>query len=192
MFGISASATWTVTPTLGASPGAYKVYVSKGNAGDCPADLVVKVVPTSGCSLYDTNGVAAPSGVYTPAFQAGASVNVWTLVAIITNTSPTPTITFSWASGGYSKWYMDEVRFENLGASTATPARITQIRYGNPILISGTGPVSHTFALISSTNASKALSQWTPEQSDIAGTGSFTFNVPPGTLKARFFRVITQ
>ena len=192
MFGISASATWTVTPTLGASSGAYKVYVSKAGATDCPADLLVRIVATSGCTLYDTNGVAAPSGVDTSAFQAGASVNVWTAVAIITNTSAMPTITFSVASGGYSKWYMDEVRFENLTTSTATPATITQIRYGNPILISGTGPVSHTFALVSSTNVAKALNLWTPEQTNTAGTGSFTFSVTPGTAKGRYFRVITQ
>ena len=192
MFGISASATWTVTPTLGTSPGAYKVYVSKGTDSSCPSDIHVKILATSGCLLYDTNGVAAPSGVDTPAFQAGASVNVWTPVAIITNTSAMPTITFSWASGGYSRWYMDEVRFENLAPGTATPARITQILYGNPITISGTGPLSHTFTLVSSTNAAKALNQWTPERTDIAGNGSFTFSITPGAAKARFFRVITQ
>ncbi len=192
-FGIFSGATWTVTPTLGTSPGAYRVYVSKDAANDCPTDLIVRIVATSGGTLYDTNGVPAPSGVDTPAFQQGASVNVWTPVCIINNTSATPSITFSYVSGDASKkWYMDEVRFENLGASPATPARITRVLYGNPIIISGTGPVSHTFALVSSTNAQKALNQWTPEQSDISGTGSFTFSVPPGTQKARFFRVITQ
>jgi hypothetical protein len=188
----SSLATWTITPTLGTSSGAYKVYVSKGAATDCSADILVRIVAASDCTLYDTNGVAAPSGVDTPAFRQGASVNVWTPVCIITNTSVTPTITFSWASGAASKWYMDEVRFENLGASTATPARITQILYGNPVTISGTGPVSHTFALISSTNAAKALNLWTPEQTDGAGNGSFAFSITPGAEKTRFFRVITQ
>jgi hypothetical protein len=192
MFGKSSLATWTVTPTLRASPGAYKVYVSKGANSSCASDIHVKIVATSGCMLYDTNGVAAPTGVDTPAFQRDASIDVWTPVAIITNSSATPTITFSWASGGFDRWYMDEVRFENLAPGTATPARITQILYGNPITISGTGPVSHTFALVSSTNAAKALNQWTPERTETAGNGSFTFSITPGAAKARFFRVITQ
>jgi hypothetical protein len=76
--------------------------------------------------------------------------------------------------------------------STATPARITQIHYGNPVTISGTGPVSHPFALVSSTNVAKAMNLWTPEQTNTDGNGSFTFSVVPGTAKARFFRVITQ
>jgi hypothetical protein len=185
-------ATWTVMPLLGSTSGAYKVYVSKGTSISCPSDIHVKIVATSGCLLYDTNGVAAPSGVDTTAFQADASLHVWTPVAIITNSSATPAITFSWASGGFDRWYMDEVRFENLAPGTATPARITQILYDNPITLSGTGPVSHTFALVSSTNAAKALNQWTLEQTDIAGSGSFTFSITPGAAKARFFRVITQ
>jgi hypothetical protein len=146
--------------------------------------------------LYDTNGVAAPSGVETPAFQPGASVNVWTPVCIITNNSVTPTITFSWASGSFlpnfDRWYMDEVRFETLGAIPATPARITQVLYGDPLTITGIGPVSHHFALISSTNVAQPLNLWSAEQTNTAGSGSFTFILTPGAEKARFFRVITQ
>ena len=190
--GISASATWILTPTLGTSSGAYKVYVSKCAATGCPADIIVRVVATSGCTMYDTNGVPAPAGVYTAAFQLGASVNVWTPVCIISNTSPTPTITFSHASGGYSKWYMDEVRFETLGAIPATPATITQVTYGTPITIAGTGPATHHFVLVSSTNLAQPLSLWTSEGPDTTGTGSFTFSIPPGSQRARFFRVITQ
>ena len=119
-------------------------------------------------------------------------MNVWTPVAVITNSSTTPTITFSYASGSSNRWYMDEVRFENIAAGTAAPARITAFLYGNPLTISGTGPASRPFALVSSTNAGKPLSQWTPEQTNTAGTGSFTFTVTPGAASARFFRVITQ
>ena len=66
------------------------------------------------------------------------------------------------------------------------------IHYGNPLTISGTGPVSHPFALVSSTNAARTLKQWTREQTNSAGTGSFTFSVAPGTAKAQFFRVISE
>jgi hypothetical protein len=191
MFGITTNATWSVTPTLGSTPGVYRVYVTKGTTYNCPTDIIVKLVATSGCSLADTNYAAQPE-VETSAFQQDASLNVWTPVAIITNSSAKPTITFSWSSGGYSRWYMDEVRFENLSAGPATPARITQVLSGNPVAISGTGPVSHPFALVSSTNPAKALDLWTAEQTNTAGTGSFTFNVSPGAVKARFFRVITQ
>ena len=191
MFGITNTAAWAVTPTLGTNPGAYRVYVSKGSTYNCPTDIVVKLVATSGCTLADTNYVAQ-SAIETPAFQRDASLNVWTPVAVITNTTTTPTIIFSWASGGYSRWYMDEVRFENLAVGTATPARITQLLPGNPLVVAGTGPVSHPFALVSSSNAEKPLNQWTPEQTNGAGTGSFVFSVTPGAEKARFFRVITQ
>lgn len=191
VYGTATTAKWAITPTLASSPGVYRVYVSKAATYNCATDIVVKLVATSGCTLADTNHVAQAE-VYTSAFQRDASLNVWIPVAVITNSSPQPTITFSLASGASSRWYMDEVRFENLEASPATPARISQILYSNPITLSGTGPVSHAFALLSSTNPAKPLSQWTREQTNTAGTGAFTFSVTPAAPSARFFRVITQ
>lgn len=73
-----------------------------------------------------------------------------------------------------------------------SPAKITQILYGNPCTISGTGPVSHPFALVSSSNVAKALNLWTREQTNTAGSGSFSFSVTPGVANARFFQVLTQ
>jgi hypothetical protein len=191
LYGTANTAAWWVTPTLASNPGVYRIYVSKGTTYNCPTDIVVKLVATSGCTLADTNYVAQ-SAIETPAFQRDASLNVWTPVAVITNTSATPTITFSWASGGCSRWYMDEVRFENLNVGTAAPARITQFLPGNPLVVAGTGPVSHPFALLTSTNAEQPLSQWTPEQTNGARTGTFVFSVTPGAEKAKFFRVLTQ
>jgi hypothetical protein len=191
LYGTANTAAWWVTPTLASNPGVYRVYVSKGTTYNCPTDIVVKLVATSGCTLADTNYVAQ-SAIETPAFQRDASLNIWTPVAVISNTSTTPTIMFSWASGGSSRWYMDEVRFENLAGDTPTPARITQFLPGNPLVVAGTGPVSHPFALVSSTNAEQPLSQWTREQTNGARTGAFIFSVIPGADKARFFRVITQ
>jgi len=120
------------------------------------------------------------------------TLNVWTPVAIITNSSTTPTITFSYASGSSNRWYMDEVRFENIAAGATAPARITSIHCGSSLTIGGTGPASRPFALVSATNTGTPLNQWTPEQTNADGTGSFTFNVTPGAPAARFFRVITQ
>jgi len=191
MYGTSTNVTWAVTPTLGTSTGVYRVYVSQGATYNCPTDIHVKIVATDGCTLADLNQ-APQTEIDTTAFQRNASLNVWTPVAIINNNSNRPTIKFSWASGGSNRWYMDEVRFENIATGVATPARITAILYGNPLTISGTGPVSRPFALVSSTNAGKPLSQWTPEQTNTAGTGFFTFTNTPGAASARFFRVITQ
>ena len=191
MFGITNTATWAVTPTLGTSPGAYRVYVSKGASVSCSQDIHVRIVATSGCILADTNYVPQTE-IDTAAFQQEVSLNVWTPVAVITNSSKTPTITFSYASGGYSRWYMDEVRFEKLGNSPATPAKITQLLPGDSLTVAGTGPVSHSFALVSSTSAEKPLDQWMREQTNGSGTGTFLFKVPSGAEKARFFRVITQ
>ena len=55
MFGITNTATWAVTPTLGSSTGVYRVYVSQGTTNTCPTDLVVKLVATSDCTLATTN-----------------------------------------------------------------------------------------------------------------------------------------
>ena len=73
-----------------------------------------------------------------------------------------------------------------------TPANIGSIVYGNPITISGTGTVGHAFVLLSSTNVAASLATWTPEQTNIAGTGAFSFSVAPGTSASKFFRVLTQ
>lgn len=191
VYGSGTNAAWAVTPRLSTSTGAYRVYVSQGTAYNCSSDLHVRIVATTGCTLADLNHVGQTQ-IDTTAFKSGASLNVWTPVAIITNSSTTPTITFSYASGASNRWYMDEVRFENIAAGAPTPARITHVLSGNPLTISGTGPVSRPFALVSSSNAGKPLSQWTPEQTNTAGTGSFTFTITPGAANARFFRVITQ
>jgi hypothetical protein len=185
------NAAWAVTPSLGTGTGVYRVYVSLGTTYNCPTDLMVKLVATTDCTLADLSYVGKAQ-IYTTAFQQGASYNVWTPVAIITNSSTTPKITFSYASGGSNRWYMDEVRFENIASAVANPARITAIFYGSSLTITGAGPASRPFALVSSTDASRPLSQWTREQTNTAATGSFTFTVTRGTASARFFRVITQ
>jgi hypothetical protein len=116
------------------------------------------------------------------------------LVGYLTNKIAWPTVTFTYASGGVTRFYMDAVDFQSVDGTTvaASPAGITGIHYGNPLTISGTGPVSRPFALLSSTNAARALNQWTREQTNRAGTGSFTFSVAPGTVTAQFFRVISE
>ena len=192
VFGASSSAGWAVIPTLAYHPGVYRILVTKGTAADCPADLVVHITATGG-ALADASGTAQTT-VPTTAFQGTNSVNSWTLVGYITNNVAQPTITFAYASGGVSRFHMDAVAFQSVDdpANPATPARITQILYSNTVTIFGTGPVSHPFALVSSTNAAKALSLWTPEKTNTDGTGAFTFSVTPGAAKARFFRVITQ
>jgi hypothetical protein len=191
VYGSGTNATWDVTPPLGTSAGVYRVYVSQGATYNCSADLHIKIVATANCTLANLNYVGQTQ-IDTTAFQEGASLNVWTPVAIITNSSKTPTITFSYASGSSSRWYMDEVWFENIAAGATAPARITAIHYGSSLTIGGTGPASRPFALVSATNAGTPLNQWAPEQTNADGTGSFTFNVTPGAPAARFFRVITQ
>jgi hypothetical protein len=46
---------------------------------------------------------------------------------------------------------------------------ITQVLYGNPVTIVGTGPATHHFALVSSTNLAQPLSLWTSEGTDTTG-----------------------
>ena len=192
VFGAATNAAWAVTPTLTNYPGAYRIFVTKGTSTSCPADLLVQVTAAGG-DLADASGTAQTS-FPTTAFQGTNSVNSWTLVGYLTNKVAQPSVTFAYASGGVSRFYMDAVDFQSVEPTTgaATPASITEIHYGNPLTISGTGPVNHPFALVSSTNAARPLNQWTREQTNSAGTGSFTFSVAPGTPKAQFFRVISE
>jgi hypothetical protein len=192
VFGAATNAAWAVTPTLTNYPGLYRIFVTKGTATSCPTDLVVLVTATGG-DLADVTGTAQ-TNFTTTAFQGTNSVNSWTLVGYLTNRIAQPSVTFTYASGGVSRFYMDAVDFQSVETTTgaATPASITEIHYGNPLTISGTGPVSHLFALVSSTNAARTLNQWAREQTNSAGTGSFTFSVAPGTAKAQFFRVISE
>jgi hypothetical protein len=67
-----------------------------------------------------------------------------------------------------------------------------QFLTGNPLTLSGIGPAGHPFALITSTNVATPLNQWTPEQTITARTGSLSFSVSPGAVKAKFFRGVTQ
>jgi len=108
VYGSGTNAAWAVTPTLGTSSGVYRVHVSQGTTVNCSTDLHVKIVATTNCALADLNYVGKTQ-IDTTAFQSGASLNVWTPVAIITNSSTKPTITFSYASGASNRWYMDEV-----------------------------------------------------------------------------------
>jgi hypothetical protein len=192
MFGIANTATWKVTPALANSHGTYKIFVTKGPANDCSPDIMVNMTNTGG-TLSDANGTPQTT-VSTSAFQRANSVNAWTLVGYLANNTKQPDVVFTYASGNPSRFYMDAVYFQSVDAitSNALPTRITQILYSNAVIIAGTGPVNHPFALVSSTNVAEALDQWTPEQTNTDGNGSFTFSITTGTAKARFFRVITQ
>jgi hypothetical protein len=192
LFAVTTNAGWAVTPRLANNPGVYRIFVTKGPAGDCSADIMVNITTTGG-ALADAGGTAQTT-VPTTAFQKDQSTNTWTLVGYLTNNTTQPTVIFAYASGGYNRFYMDAVDFQSVDV-ISNPAGftvITQILYGNPVILSGTGPVSHPFALVSSTSAANALNQWTPEETNTAGTGFFTFSVAPGTAHSRFFRIVTQ
>jgi hypothetical protein len=191
-FSSTNTATWKVAPTLANSHGTYRIFVTKAAAGDCSPDIIVSMTATNG-TLADANGSPQPA-VLTSAFQKTNSNHSWTLVGYIANNTNRPEVYFTCASGtlsSSSRWYMDAVYFQSVDVNP-NAARITQILYSNSVLIAGTGPVSHPFALVSSTNATKALDQWTPEQTNTDNTGSFTFSITPGVARAGFFQVITQ
>jgi hypothetical protein len=127
---MSNAGTWEVEPTVASTGGGYKVYVTKGTTGSCPADLLINITNISGCTLYDTNGVAQTS-IITPYFQR-AFLNNWYFVGIISNTMTNPRIGFSYnysASplASANRWYMDEVRFESMDpcAGVATQPTVT-------------------------------------------------------------------
>lgn len=119
-FAVTTTASWGVTPTLAQSSGAYRIYVTKGTSGNGSPDLVVSLTAIGG-NLADTNGNAAAS-IPLASFQSTAPNNAWTFVGFITNSTTTPTVTFTYVSGAAAatggRWYMDGVRFENLDPCT--------------------------------------------------------------------------
>ena len=191
-FGIANTATWKVTPALTNSHGTYKIFVTKGLASDCSPDIMVNMTTTGG-TLADTNGTPKTT-VPTTAFQQANSVNTWTLVGYLANNTKQPDVFFTYASGNPACFYMDAVYFQSVDTiiTSAPPARVTQILYSNAVIIAGTGPAGHPFALLSATNLTEALNLWTPELTNTDGTGTFNFSLAPGTAKAKFFRVVTQ
>jgi hypothetical protein len=138
-------------------------------------------------NLFDINALAT-SGPNSPVDTSSVPTS---------NANPNGSGSVAFTSNGSMAFVLDSqnglMAYElSVKATPSLAARITQILYGNPLIISGTGPVSHPFALVSSTNVAQALNLWTPEQTNSAGTGSFSFSVAPGTVKAKFFRVVTQ
>jgi hypothetical protein len=113
------------------------------------------------------------------------------------NANPTGSGTVAFTPSGNMVFVLDSqnglMAYElTVAAAPNLEATITQVVRGNPLTISGIGPAGHPFVLISSTNAATRLNQWTPEQTNTAGTGSFSFSVSPGTVPAKFFRVVTE
>jgi PA14 domain len=119
-FAVSTTASWGITPSLALSSGTYRIYITKGTSGNGSPDLVVNLTATGG-DLADTNGVGGTT-IPLAVFRASASNNVWIPVGYITNSTSTPTITFTYLSGAAAatggRWYLDAVRFENLDPCT--------------------------------------------------------------------------
>jgi hypothetical protein len=95
-------------------PAVYKIYVAKPIL--TTPDLIVNITVDVG-DLADTNGVAATS-IPTAAFNSSTPAQQWIFVAYLTNSTPNPIVTFTYASGtcnnSGNRWYTDVVRFERL------------------------------------------------------------------------------
>jgi len=124
-FGTLAGASWSVQPGDNAtygfsslqSPGVYRIYVTMPTSGTTPGDIVVNITATGG-DLADTNG-APQTSIPTSLFRTTSpAINNWIAIAYITNNTPNPVITFTHASGGFNRFYMDAIRFENLNPCT--------------------------------------------------------------------------
>jgi GH25 family lysozyme M1 (1,4-beta-N-acetylmuramidase) len=181
----------------GSAQASYSWAAPAGSFGPLAVDLVngrIVALATSATAgtahtvnLFDINALAT-SGPNSPVDTSSVPTS---------NANPNGSGSVAFTSNGSMAFVLDSqnglMAYElSVKTTPSLAARITQILYGNPLIISGTGPVSHPFALVSSTNVAQALNLWTPEQTNSAGTGSFSFSVAPGTVKAKFFRVVTQ
>ena len=175
----------------------YNWDVPSGSPGPLGVDLVngrvISLAPSTATNVAHTVNLFDLSALA----SSGMNYPVDTRYVLTTNENPSSSGSVAITPNGAYAFVLDTANgimaYElSVKAAPSLVARITQILYGNPCTIAGTGPVSHPFALVSSTNVAKTLDQWDREQTNTAGTGAFTFSVTPGAAKTRFFRVITQ
>jgi len=122
--GAAGTPSFTVSPTLSAV-GVYRIYVTH-IAGNASPDMVVNVSATDG-------DLSATS---TEMFRATNAINVWGIVGYITNTTTTPTVTFTYASGALGgtggRFYADAVMFESLDPCTGVAPTLGSV--GGPLV----------------------------------------------------------
>jgi hypothetical protein len=122
--GAAGTPSFTVSPTL-SSVGVYRIYVTH-IAGNASPDIVVNVSATDG-------DLSATS---TEMFRATNAINVWGAVGYITNTTTTPTVTFTYASGTLAgtggRFYADAVMFESLDPCTGVSPTLGSV--GGPLV----------------------------------------------------------
>jgi hypothetical protein len=104
-FATTTAASFSVSPTLAEMTGSYYVETTHGSAASISADIVVSVTTEGATGLPETSD----------GFQQTKGVNAWHRLGIIKldGTTPSPTITFTYASGAASRFYADAFRFIN-------------------------------------------------------------------------------
>lgn len=122
--GASGTPSFTVSPTL-AAVGVYRIYVTH-ISGNASPNIVVNVTATDGDL----------SVVSTEMFRATNAINVWGEVGYLTNSTTTPTVTFTYASGTLAgtggRFYADAVMFESLDPCTGVSPTLGTV--GGPLV----------------------------------------------------------
>lgn len=192
VYSITSTASWGVTPTLSNSAGVYKIFVTKGTSTSCPTDLLVNMTATGG-ALADASGVPQTT-VPTTAFASTNSVNTWTLVGYLTNNTAHPTVTFAYASGGCSRWYMDAVYFQSVQTGgTAPVTNVSVAASGGNLRITYSGGAASQFVLVATNNLAAPPNSW-PVVATTNGTTPATFSLPLDNTPANsmFYRIRSQ
>jgi len=208
VYGNDATASWSITPTnmdvtpVSGSPtyhfsslqhlGVYKIYVTDGESGNASPDLLVNMTATGG-DLADTNGNAATT-ITLDVFNASAPNDVWIHVGYITNTTPNPTLKFTYASGTIAssggRWYMDAVWFEYMDDPCAGVA--PEVGVGGP-LAAGQTFVNVTGVSAGATNVTVyAGNVAIGSLNSPAGFAAGTHSVPTSALSKGAFISATQ
>lgn len=112
-----------MSPTL-SQIGVYQIFVTH-ISGNASPDIIVGMSATDG-------DLSATS---TTAFQADKGINVWASVGYITNTTTTPTVTFTYQSGTLAglggRMYADAVMFESVDTCSGVAATLGTV--GGPL-----------------------------------------------------------
>ena len=197
VYSTTTTASWVVTPTLTNSAGVYKIFVTKGTSTSCPADLMVSMTTTGG-ALADANGVPQMT-VPTTAFASTNSVNTWTLVGYLANNTNKPAVTFAYASGGCSRWYMDAVYFQSVQTGGIAPVTNLSVAASDGNLrITYSGGAASQFVLLGTNTLHSSYSAVDSANWQVVattnGTTPATFTVPLDTSPGArmFYRIKSQ
>lgn len=121
--------------------GIYKIYITRGSGTTTHSTNLVMAVTLNEGQLLDTNQV--PQSSLTIPFPRSGPTNTWIPIGYLTNTTASPILTFTYASGTVdstgNRWNMDAVYFQFVGdpCTAGGVAVAPQVSPAGPLVAGG-------------------------------------------------------